>query len=123
MHILLVDDNQDIIRLVQQVLALEGHRVSIARDGLEALQKVVSQRPDAVILDVNMPMLEGTEVCRRIKMNYSIPVMMLTVRSEQVDFQRGADAGADAYLSKPFDIPVFIEYLNTMLRLRYGKTY
>ena len=123
MHILLVDDNQDIIRLVQQVLALEGHRVSIARDGLEALQKVVSQRPDAVILDVNMPMLEGTEVCRRIKMSYSIPVMMLTVRSEQVDFQRGADAGADAYLSKPFDIPVFIEYLNTMLRLRYGKTY
>ena len=56
-------------------------------------------------------------------MSYSIPVMMLTVRSEQVDFQRGADAGADAYLSKPFDIPVFIEYLNTMLRLRYGKTH
>ncbi len=122
MHILLVDDSQDILRLVQQVLALEGHRVSVARDGLEALQKVASQRPDAVILDVNMPMIEGTEVCRRIKTNYTIPVMMLTVRSEQVDFQRGADAGADAYLSKPFDIPVFIEYLNTMLRLRYGKT-
>ena len=122
MHILLVDDNPDIVRLVEQVLTLEGHAVSIARDGMEALQQIASAHPDAVVLDVNMPGMEGWEVCQRIKQQYRIPVMLLTVRAEKVDLQHGAAVGADAYLLKPFDIPVFLDYLNTMLRQAYGGT-
>jgi CheY-like chemotaxis protein len=122
MHILLVDDNPDIVRLVEQVLQLEGHKVSTARDGMEALQQAASGHPDAVVLDINMPGMEGWEVCRRIKQQYHIPVMMLTVRAEKADLQHGAAVGADAYLLKPFDIPVFLDHLNTMLGLTYGRT-
>ncbi len=121
MHILLVDDNYDIIRLVEQVLELEGHRVSTARDGLEALQQAATTQPDAVVLDINMPGMEGWEVCRRIKQQYHIPVMLLTVRGEKADVQQGAAVGADAYLLKPFDIPVFLDHLNTMLGVAYGR--
>ena len=121
MDILLVDDNQDIIRFVSQILELEGHRVDIARDGLEALQRAANRRPHAVVLDVNMPRMEGFDVCRRLKELYNnVPVMMLTVHAEKADLQKGADAGADAYLPKPFDIETFITYLTAMLGLRYG---
>lgn len=120
MHILVVDDNPDIIRLVDQVLTLEGHRVTIARDGLEALQQVSSSQPDAVVLDVNMPGMEGWEVCQRIKQQSNTPVMMLTVHANQSDVQHGLDVGADAYLAKPFDISQFLERLNAMLLKQYG---
>ena len=122
MHILIVDDNPDIVRLVEQVLVLEGHNVLIARDGLEALQQAASNRPDAVVLDINMPGMEGWEVCRRLKEQYHIPVMLLTVRAEKADLQQGAAVGADVFLAKPFDIPVFLDHLNAMLGLAYGKT-
>ena len=120
MHILLVDDNHDIVRLIEQVLLLEGHHVLIARDGLEALQQAAAKRHDAVVLDVNMPGLEGWEVCRRLKQDYDVPVMMLTVRAESADLLKGSAVGADAYLLKPFDIPVFLEQLTLMLHKRYG---
>ena len=95
MNILLVDDNKDIIRFVTQILELEGHSVDVARDGLEALQRAASQRPHAVVLDVNMPRMEGFDACRRLKELYDVPVMMLTVHAEKSDLQKGADAGAD----------------------------
>lgn len=121
MRILLVDDNHDIVRLVQRVLELEGHQVLIARDGIEALQQVASHRPDALVLDVNMPGMEGWEVCERVKKQYGTPVMMLTVRAERADVERGERLGADAYLAKPFDIPVFINTLQAMLRQSYPQ--
>lgn len=122
MHILLVDDNPDIVRLVNQVLQLEGHTVIIARDGREALQQAASHALDAVVLDINMPGMEGWEVCRQLKQHYQMPVMLLTVRAEKADLQQAETVGADAYLSKPFDIPVFLEHLNTMLGQAYGPT-
>ncbi len=122
MRILLVDDNNDIVRLVSQVLEIEGHNVVVARDGLEAMQHFGTARPDAVVLDVNLPVIEGWEVCRRIKSHdSSIPVMMLTVRAERVDLEKGRAVGANAYLAKPFDIPEFLRNLKAMLAKAYGE--
>jgi DNA-binding response OmpR family regulator len=121
MKILLVDDNNDILRFVNQILQLEGHTVSIARNGLEALQNAAADRPDAVVLDVNMPGMEGWEVCRRLKQQFNIPVMLLTVRAEKDDLKLGAEVGADVYLPKPFEITVFLSSLNAMLHKSYGS--
>lgn len=108
MRILVVDDNRDILDLVQRVLVTYGYDVVIARDGLEALQKESCVQPDLVILDVNLPTLDGWEVCRRIKARRDVPVMLLTVRAERADIERSRDAGADDHLPKPFDIADFL---------------
>jgi DNA-binding response OmpR family regulator len=109
MRILVVDDNNDIIDLVQRVLRIEGHDVAIARDGLEALQQEAAIEPDLVILDVNLPRLDGWEVCKRIKARRQIPVILLTVRAERADIERSREAGADAHLLKPFEINIFLQ--------------
>jgi len=111
MRILVVDDNRDIVELVQRVLRLEGHEVVIARDGLEALQQELTTQPDLIVLDVNLPTLDGWEVCRRIKARRAVPVLLLTVRSERVDIENSRNAGADAHLLKPFDIAAFLEQI------------
>jgi CheY-like chemotaxis protein len=114
MRVLLADDNHDILALVQQVLTIEGYEVVVARDGLEALQQEAATQPDLVVLDVNMPRLDGWEVCERIKARRSVPVMLLTVRAEKVDIERSDQVGADAHLFKPFDI---VEFLDCIARL------
>ena len=121
MRILVVDDNRDILNLVEQIVQSEGHEVVTARDGLEALQQAATLLPDAVVLDINMPGLEGWEVCRRIKSQRSIPVMMLSVRAEKEEVARGLALGADEYLAKPFEIGHFLDRLRAMLDRAYKK--
>ncbi|HWQ14219.1 MAG TPA: response regulator [Roseiflexaceae bacterium] len=104
MRVLVVDDNRDILDLIQRVLVTYGHEVVTARDGREALQQESAARPDVVLLDVNIPYLNGWEVCRRIKARRNVPVMLLTVRAEQTDFDRSRDSGADDHIAKPFEI-------------------
>jgi CheY-like chemotaxis protein len=111
MRVLVVDDNRDILELVQRVLRAEGHDVVIARDGLEALQQESATQPDFVVLDVNLPVMNGWEVCRRIKERRSVPVMLLTVRAERADIEESRAAGADHHLLKPFDIADFLEHI------------
>lgn len=104
MRILLVDDNRDILELVRRVLQTEGHDVIVARDGPEALRQEAATLPDVVVLDVNLPSLDGWEVCKRIKARRNVPIMLLTVRAEPPDIARSRDAGADDHLPKPFDL-------------------
>jgi DNA-binding response OmpR family regulator len=111
MRILIVDDNRDIVELVRRVLRIEGHEVIIARDGLEALQQEAATNPDLVILDVNLPVFDGWEVCRRIKARRDVPVLLLTVRAERADRERSQDAGADDHLLKPFEIATFLKHI------------
>lgn len=115
MRILVVDDNRDILDLVQRVLLTYNYDVVIARDGLEALQQESTSQPDLVILDVNLPTLDGWEVCRRIKARRSVPVLLLTVRAERIDIERSQDAGADDHLPKPFDIAEFIDRIQKLM--------
>jgi DNA-binding response OmpR family regulator len=111
MRILIVDDNRDIIELLQRVLRLEGHEVIIARDGLEALQQEAVTNPEFIVLDVNLPRIDGWEVCRRIKAKRQVPILLLTVRSEPIDIDLSREAGADGHLLKPFDITSFLDRL------------
>jgi DNA-binding response OmpR family regulator len=114
MRILVVDDNRDILELVQRVLQTYGYEVVVARDGLEALQQEANARPDLVVLDVNLPALDGWEVCRRIKARRDVPVMLLTVRAERADIEYSRDAGADDHMPKPFDIAEFLARINRL---------
>lgn len=114
MRILIVDDNNDILDLLHRVLEMDGHQVVIARDGLDALQQEAQSTPDLIVCDVNLPGLDGWEVCRRIKVRRNVPIMLLTVRSEKVDFARSQSAGADDHLPKPFDISEFLARLDQL---------
>jgi DNA-binding response OmpR family regulator len=118
MRVLIVDDNRDILDLVQRVLQTYGYDVVIARDGIDALQQESATLPDLVVLDVNLPAIDGWEVCRRIKARRNVPVMLLTVRAERADLERSREAGADDHLAKPFDITVFLNRI-TQLAHRY----
>lgn len=104
-HILAVDDEQNIRRLLEVNLQRAGYRVTMARDGQDALEKVSQSRPDLVLLDVMMPRIDGFEVLRRLKANpgtAGIPVLMLTAKAQDADIFNGLRSGADFYLTKPF---------------------
>lgn len=111
MRVLVVDDNRDIVELVGYVLRSEGYEVVIARDGLEALQQEAVTRPDLIVLDVNLPALDGWEVCKRIKDRRDVPVILLTVRAERADIERSHAAGADEHMLKPFEIGNFLKHI------------
>ena len=104
--ILAVDDERHIVRLVEVNLARAGYNVVTAFDGREALQKVESEKPDLVVLDVMMPFMDGFEVLRNLKANpetAEIPVIMLTAKAQDADVFRGWQSGVDCYLTKPFN--------------------
>jgi len=104
-HILAVDDDDLIRRLVQFNLQRAGYRVTPARDGLEALEQIEQERPDLVLLDVNMPRLDGIELLRRLRADpgtATLPVVMLTAKAQDEDILEGKRSGADYYLTKPF---------------------
>jgi adenylate cyclase len=103
--ILVADDAQVTVRLVRDVLVLHGYRVVEAYDGLEALEKIQHEQPDLLILDINMPRMDGFEVCRRLKSNPAtahIPVLMLSALESVNDRVKGLSLGADDYVVKPF---------------------
>lgn len=109
MCILIVDDNQDILDLLHHVLLNDGYTVISARDGISALEQERLNNPDLVILDINLPGMNGWDVCRQIKARRNVPIMLLTVRAEVTDIERSREAGADDHILKPFEIPGFLE--------------
>jgi len=118
-HILVVDDEVDLAWALRQSLSDEGYEVSIAQDGKAALDAVARQRPDLIILDINMPRMNGLEVCRRLRHDPScaaVPILFLTVRSGIQDRIKGLDEGADDYLSKPFDLNELKARVRALLR-------
>ena len=116
MKILIVDDDRELRELVGFVLSSAGYPVVEAGDGLEALRQHAAESPDLVILDVNLPGIDGFEVCRRIRVDSATPVMMLTVRGEEADQVRGLDLGADDYLAKPFSPRTLLARVRALLR-------
>ncbi len=116
MKILIVDDDAGIVDFVNAELMHEGFETSISRTGREALEKIESERPDLVLLDVMLPEINGLEVLRRIRQNSSIPVILETARGETLDKINGLNSGADDYISKPFDIEELVARINAVLR-------
>ena len=116
-RVLVVDDEPAVRRALERALALERHDVTLAADGEEALDALVRSPPDAVILDVMMPRLDGLEVCRRMRAaGDKTPVLMLTARDAIDDRVQGLDVGADDYLVKPFALRELQARLRALLR-------
>ena len=115
-RILIADDEERMRRFVRMNLELEGFEVFEASDGLEAIRKTRDELPDLAILDVEMPKLDGVETLREIRRTSPVPVIMLTVRSEEDDLIRGLDLGADDYITKPFSARELVSRINALLR-------
>jgi DNA-binding response OmpR family regulator len=114
--VLVADDEPRLVDVVRLNLELEGYRVIAAANGLEALERLKANLPDLVVLDVMMPEMDGFETLRRIREVSSVPVLMLTVRSEEADRIRGLEIGADDYLSKPFSPRELQSRIKALLR-------
>ena len=116
MKILAVDDDMELLSLIGFALRQAGYLVIEAADGGAALAAFEREQPDLVILDVNLPVLSGFEVCRRIREQASTPIMMLTVRNSEEDQVLGLDGGADDYLTKPFSPRTLLARVRALLR-------
>jgi two-component system KDP operon response regulator KdpE len=114
--ILVVDDEPQIRRVLRTTLSAQGYVIVEARDGEEALVRLRSERPDLVLLDMNMPVMEGLETCRQMRSDSNIPIIMLTVRNAEIDKVRALDAGADDYVVKPFGIQELLARVRAALR-------
>jgi two-component system KDP operon response regulator KdpE len=114
--ILIVDDEPQIRRVLRTTLASQGYTVAEARTGDEALEHIRSERPDLILLDVNMPGISGLETCREIRGSSDIPIIMLTVRGTEKDKVQALDAGADDYVTKPFSSEELMARIRAGLR-------
>ncbi|MBB4908845.1 response regulator transcription factor [Actinophytocola algeriensis] len=117
MLIVIADDEDAVCDSLSRTLRFEGYDVTIAKDGKEALDVIRERRPDGVILDVTMPVLDGLETCRRLRAEGNlVPVLMLTARRDVTARVAGLDAGADDYLAKPFALQELLARVRALLR-------
>jgi two-component system response regulator MtrA len=114
--ILLVEDDPSIREITRLGLTEAGFRVETAADGEEGLARFRHDRPDLVLLDLMLPRRDGLEVCRTIRGESSVPVVMLTARGDAIDVVVGLESGADDYVTKPFEMPVLVARLRAALR-------
>jgi two-component system response regulator MprA len=120
-RILVVEDDRPVREAVRRALVLDGYEVLLAEDGLEAVPAIEGRAPDAVILDIGLPGIDGIEVCRRIRRSGNrVPILFLTARDAVTDRIDGLDAGADDYLVKPFDVGELKARLRALLRRTNG---
>ena len=121
LHILVVEDDRNVRDLILTRLAMAGYSTSVARDGAEALEAIRLSRPDAVVLDISLPKLDGFEVLRELRLKPASavpPVMVLTARNAQEDIKAALALGARDYMSKPFDHAQLLFRLSRLLRKR-----
>jgi len=115
--ILVIDDDPDLVSLLNRALSRAGAQVSTARDGRDGLREFYAQRPDLVILDVVMPVMDGWQALSRIRELSGVPVILLTVQASEEETIRGLDAGAADYVAKPFSIKVLLARAEAALRM------
>lgn len=114
--LLVVDDEPQIRRVLRSTLSAQGYTIAEAGDGQDALEKLSRVHPDLILLDMNMPVLDGLETCREIRTGSDVPIIMLTVRSAEKDKVRALDAGADDYVVKPFGMEELLARIRAALR-------
>ncbi|WP_306328967.1 two-component system response regulator CseB [Streptomyces venezuelae] len=118
-HVLFVEDDDVIREATQLALERDGFRVTAMPDGLSGLDAFRAQRPDIALLDVMLPGMDGVSLCRRIRDESTVPVIMLSARADSIDVVLGLEAGADDYVTKPFDGSVLMARIRAVLR-RFG---
>ena len=114
--ILIVDDEQHIIDLAKMYLQQEGFKTDSATDGRAAFQKIMDETPSLVVLDLMLPGMDGWEICRRVRAESDVPIIMLTARSDDIDRIVGLELGADDYLTKPFNPRELVARVKAILR-------
>ncbi|HWB71509.1 MAG TPA: response regulator transcription factor, partial [Egibacteraceae bacterium] len=117
-RVLVVEDDVEIAGALRRSLALAGYDVELAGDGVEALSEADTFEPDAVVLDLGLPKLDGVEVCRRLREQGDVPILVLTARDAVESRVEGLDSGADDYLIKPFALAELVARLHALLRRR-----
>ena len=126
-NILLVDDDTELVRSLRLVLTQDGYEVLTAHNGLDGLQTAHQMQPDLIVLDVNVPWIDGLEVCRRLRLDADsalrfVPILFLTSQDSVDDHVTGLDAGADDYLDKPFQSKELKARVRALLRRREAAT-
>jgi len=114
--ILVVEDEPTLLETLEYNLTRQGYQVYTAADGLAALEVARRERPDAIVLDIMLPGLDGFEVCRILRREMSVPILMLTARDDEVDKIVGLEVGADDYLTKPFSMRELLARVKALLR-------
>jgi DNA-binding response OmpR family regulator len=123
MKVLLVEDDADLLDLLTYALGREGYTVITAMDGQQALRRWEDDQPDVVLLDANLPKIDGYEVCRRIRHEGTTPILMLTARDEEEDVLHGFRVGADDYVNKPFSAKQLGARMKAVLRRAQADPY
>ncbi len=122
-HILIVEDEEDVMALIRYNLAKEGFRCDAANTGQDALERAQAVLPDLVLLDLMLPVLDGLDVCKRLKSSpktENIPIIMVTAKSDETDIVTGLELGADDYVTKPFSPKVLMARVRAVLRRKTG---
>jgi two-component system, OmpR family, response regulator MprA len=117
-RVLVVEDDAEIAGVLRRALGMEGYDVRLTGDGMAALEESAVFEPDAVVLDLGLPRMDGVEVCRRLRSDGDVPILMLTARDGVGDRVDGLDSGADDYLVKPFERDELLARLRALLRRR-----
>lgn len=115
-RILIVDDEQNIVDILRDNLLREGYETIEAFDGEQAVIKALNENPDLVLLDNMLPKMNGFDVCRRVRQESSVPIIMLTAKSEEIDKVLGLELGADDYITKPFSVREVLARVKAQLR-------
>lgn len=115
-HVLLVDDEVPLLESLSYTLQREGFTVTTARDGQDAIKQFHKHVPDVILLDLMLPEVDGMEMCWRIRAFSNVPIVMLTAKDQDIDKVRGLEAGADDYVTKPFNARELIARIRAVLR-------
>ena len=117
-RILMIEDDQNISKIVELYLKKENYAVDVEEDGLDGYRRFFEESYDLIILDLMLPTLDGYEICRKIRKNSRVPIIMLTAKGEQEEKIRGLEIGADDYIPKPFDVRELVARIKANLRRR-----
>lgn len=121
-HLLLIDDEAPLCESLAYSLRKEGYEVTTALDGQSAIKQFHKQVPDVILLDLMMPEVDGMEVCWRIRAFSDVPILMLTAKDQDMDKVRGLEAGADDYVTKPFNTCELLARIKAVLRRHRGES-
>jgi two-component system OmpR family response regulator len=114
--VLIVEDDSTLLGVIKYNLVKEGYAAITASDGVQAIEAASKEHPDLIILDIMLPKLDGLEVCRMIRRDMAVPIIMLTARSEEIDKVVGLEIGADDYMTKPFSMKELMARIKALLR-------
>ncbi|MDY6834068.1 MAG: response regulator transcription factor [Chloroflexota bacterium] len=115
-RILVVEDDQTLLDVLKYNLNKEGYTISVAIDGVQGLEIALAEKPDLIVLDLMLPKMDGLEVCRVLRRETTVPILMLTAKSEEIDKVVGLEIGADDYITKPFSMRELLARIRAMLR-------